>query len=1262
MARSRTTATPSARATRPAHRHVRRLATVSFYPAHHITMGEGGCVLTNNVTAGPHRRVAPRLGPRLLVRPGEDNNCGKRFSSSSAAPARLRPQVHLHPRRLQPEGDRHAGGARPDPARQLDASSRPAGATGSGCATALEGVRGLLLPRPPPAATRAGSPSSSPSAGRPVQPRRLVDFLEGPQHRHPLLFAGNLLRHPAYRDVEHRIAGELANSDIIIGPDVLGRRVPGHHRRDDRLHGRLRPGVRRQAPRAAAGPPRGRTVPVMRPPGGTENSTRVGTPPRTPLSSTACRRRCRGGARGAGHPGDRDDESGKARDSGRRPAAAGRDVRDMGSAEAGCRGRPLDFSGEGHHAARCHAPLRRPRSGHRTRGPPCPMPNGQASASSASPTSPAPDDPRPLRCPRLGSSRSRAGSRQGAHVADRFGCAAVPAMNGCWTRGHPGRLHLAAERDAPGVGGRGVAGRQARPGGEVAHREPEAAAQLADGGAGPGVRGELHLPPPHPARAVRELVADGAIGTPRVFTASFGIPQPTERSSVTAVTGGGALRETGCYPVRAAQLFLGADIEVLGARLRFEADGGATGRIGAARRRGGHHGPVRVRPGPRLPQHVRIWAARGVSRWTGPSPRPRQTAPLCLPGGTTPRNGPAGRATSSFVRCAAFAEACADPAPTPRTPPMPSARPRCSSRSWTWPAPLMHPPATGSDGPGQGASMSSVGSPAPWPPPPRSSPESTCCGWGFPRTGTSRRPSAWSRNCCGAATASPMWCPTGLPPRSPPPAPASCPTNPVPGVDLVRRDRDDDAVPSSGRASPHGGGPGGSGRDPPELVVHDALASDTATAVSRRHKVPTVRTYAGFGTNAQVPQNGTEADPTTPRWTRTTPAARAGRGAHLPRRSGRGRRPVRRRAGRRRRGSGQCLVRRPGVPDQGDTFGEDYLFAGPCLRAADFTGAWSPAARRGTCAAGLARHLRQPPPGFLPALRRGLRRHSVACRDEPRPRGGSGGLGPLPPNVEAQPWLPHLAVLGHAAAFVCQGGTGSLMEAFHQGVPVVVVPQQRDQQATAQQVVDLGVGRSVRPEELDATPCAPPSRPSPETRMRRRVPRWADGCARRRAPPRSPTAWRPSWPAVPPRRTDAVPCAAPGPRGCTPHRAEPTGSSALSGNKGTAPARTAPSSRVRTAARPSAPRSAVNSLTYSPMCWSARPAPSPGRARGRMRGCASGSAQARRTDARTARRAREPLGGPAPPGEDRAERDRQPGVRPPTTRRGRPARCSPYRG
>src|SRR5205823_6116272 len=55
------------------------LATVSFYPAHHITMGEGGCVLTDRPAL--ERLVASirDWGRDCWCEPGKDNTCGKRF-------------------------------------------------------------------------------------------------------------------------------------------------------------------------------------------------------------------------------------------------------------------------------------------------------------------------------------------------------------------------------------------------------------------------------------------------------------------------------------------------------------------------------------------------------------------------------------------------------------------------------------------------------------------------------------------------------------------------------------------------------------------------------------------------------------------------------------------------------------------------------------------------------------------------------------------------------------------------------------------------------------------------------------------------------------------------------------------------------------------------------------------------------------------------------------------------------------------------------
>ena len=72
-------------------------------------------------------------------------------------------------------------------------------------------------------------------------------------------------------------------------------------------------------------------------------------------------------------------------------------------------------------------------------------------------------------------------------------------------------------------------------------------------------------------QVVRDLVADGAIGTPRVFGSAFGIPPlPEQDVRYQADLGGGTLLDVGVYPLRAAQLFLGPELDVVGAHLHTE--------------------------------------------------------------------------------------------------------------------------------------------------------------------------------------------------------------------------------------------------------------------------------------------------------------------------------------------------------------------------------------------------------------------------------------------------------------------------------------------------------------------------------------------------------------------------------------------------------------------------------------------------------------------------------------------------------------------
>ncbi len=193
------------------------MATVSFYPAHHITMGEGGCLLTDSVELARIAESMRDWGRDCWCEPGEDNKCLRRFGHSmgelptgydhkyifSHVGYNLKTtdiQAALGLSQLAKLGDFVA--ARKRNWRRLYEG--------------LEGVPGLLLPR--------ATPGSDPSwfgfvitiePDAPFTRRAMVDFLESRRIATRLLFAGNLTRQPAYRSQPHRVVGELTNSDII---------------------------------------------------------------------------------------------------------------------------------------------------------------------------------------------------------------------------------------------------------------------------------------------------------------------------------------------------------------------------------------------------------------------------------------------------------------------------------------------------------------------------------------------------------------------------------------------------------------------------------------------------------------------------------------------------------------------------------------------------------------------------------------------------------------------------------------------------------------------------------------------------------------------------------------------------------------------------------------------------------------------------------------------------------------------------------------
>jgi MGT family glycosyltransferase len=141
----------------------------------------------------------------------------------------------------------------------------------------------------------------------------------------------------------------------------------------------------------------------------------------------------------------------------------------------------------------------------------------------------------------------------------------------------------------------------------------------------------------------------------------------------------------------------------------------------------------------------------------------------------------------------------------------------------------------------------------------------------------------------------------------------------------------------------------------------------------------------------------------------------------------------------------------------GETFDDRYVFAGPPGEPGP--GQWTPPADgRAVVLITLGTTVNDQPSFFrtCAAAFAGLPWQVVltlGARVDPS------ALGELPPNVEARQWIAHTDVLPHCAAFLCQGGMGSVMEALSFGVPMVVVPHGTEQRINAERIADLGLGR-----------------------------------------------------------------------------------------------------------------------------------------------------------------------------------------------------------
>ena len=195
------------------------LSTVSFYPAHHITMGEGGCVLTNNSYLKTLVESFRDWGRDCWCNPGKDNTCGKRFDwqLGNLPYGYDHKYIYSHIGYNLKLTDMQAaiGVAQLKKLPSFIEDRR------HNFNLLYDGLRDLeeyfILPQP--------TPNSEPSwfgfplavrPGVPFTRDEVTLFLERNKIATRLLFSGNLLRQPAYHMIPHRVVEDSKNTDFVM--------------------------------------------------------------------------------------------------------------------------------------------------------------------------------------------------------------------------------------------------------------------------------------------------------------------------------------------------------------------------------------------------------------------------------------------------------------------------------------------------------------------------------------------------------------------------------------------------------------------------------------------------------------------------------------------------------------------------------------------------------------------------------------------------------------------------------------------------------------------------------------------------------------------------------------------------------------------------------------------------------------------------------------------------------------------------------------
>ena len=206
------------------------IATVSFYPAHHITTGEGGAVLTNKPALQVLIESFRDWGRDCWCEPGVDNTCGKRFDwQLGTLPCGYdHKYTYSHVGYNLKATDMQAALGVSQIAK-LDHFIQRRKDNFDYLKHALSSLQEFLLL---PQATEGSDPSwfgfpIGVKKSAPFTRDQLTKALESSRIGTRNIFAGNLIRQPAYQGLTYRVVGELTNTDFVMNSVFWVGTFPG---------------------------------------------------------------------------------------------------------------------------------------------------------------------------------------------------------------------------------------------------------------------------------------------------------------------------------------------------------------------------------------------------------------------------------------------------------------------------------------------------------------------------------------------------------------------------------------------------------------------------------------------------------------------------------------------------------------------------------------------------------------------------------------------------------------------------------------------------------------------------------------------------------------------------------------------------------------------------------------------------------------------------------------------------------------------------